>query len=59
MLMLTAREVRSWRNPQPLNSQSWTAHVSLAVVAEVCADDVVGEAVDDKITKNAGISSRR
>jgi hypothetical protein len=31
----------------------------LAVAAEVCADDVVVEAADDKISKNAGISSRR
>ena len=60
MLLLTAREVRLWPNPRPLlNSQLRRPLLCLAVFAEVCADDVVGAAADDKISKNAGISSRR
>jgi hypothetical protein len=61
MLRLTAREVRSWRNPAaPLNSQPADRPLlRLAAIAEVCADDVIGEAADDQISKNAGISSRR
>ena len=45
---------------RPLNSSLQTAAlIRLAVAAEVCADDVVSEAADDKISKNAGILCRR
>ena len=63
MLLLTAREVRSWRNPAPAPElaglQTACTDRVLAVVADVCADHGIGEAADDKISKNAGILSRR
>jgi hypothetical protein len=57
MLLLTAREVRQWRNPRagPELTAFRRPAACQAVVAEVCADDVVGDAADDKISKNAGI----
>ena len=41
---------------RPLNSPPADRPLlCLAVVAAVCADDVVGEATDNEISKNAGI----
>jgi hypothetical protein len=60
MLLLTAREVRCrHKHPGAPNSRTTLPLLYRAVVANVRADDVVGDAVDDKISKNAGILSRR